>query len=59
LFKDSKSDFIWFDDELKPLYINIYGSSDVKNFTEFSNFIYMMKKIADIGWDNFVFDILE
>ena len=62
--KDSKSYSVWFDDELKPIFKDIYGCELLTEkysieFNEFSNYIYVMKQISDIGWNNFVYDYIN
>jgi len=62
--KNSKSLSMWFDIELRPVFTEIYKKelSTEKysvEFNEFSNYIYVMKQISDIGWSNYVYDYIE
>jgi hypothetical protein len=62
--KNSKSFSVWFDNELEPVFTEIYKKelSTEKysvEFNEFSNYIYVMKQIIDIGWSNYVYDYIE
>jgi hypothetical protein len=51
----------WFDNDVKIIYTSIYtpNNQTKTNFNEFCNYMYVMKQIIDIGWDDFVFDYLN